>query len=123
LLRTVLDGHLPDGWADDLPRFSSADGAISTRVASGRTLNALAPHIDTLIGGSADLATSNETTLKGYANLGIEGWSGRNINFGVREHAMCGILNGMAVHGGYNGNQTVVFSANVGSGPVFIRVN
>jgi transketolase len=100
LLRTLLAGQLPDGWADDLPRFASADGAVSTRVASGRTLNALAPHIDTLIGGSADLATSNETTLKGYANLGIEGWSGRNINFGVREHAMCGILNGMAVHGG-----------------------
>jgi transketolase len=100
LFRTLVAGELPAGWTDQLPGFSSVDGQVSTRIASGRVLNAIAPKLPTLIGGSADLSTSNETTLKGYQSFGIEGWSGRNINFGVREHAMGAILNGMNVHGG-----------------------
>ena len=100
LFETLVSGRLPAGWDEDIPEFTAADGAMSTRVASGKVLNAIAPRFPTLIGGSADLSTSNDTTLKGYLSFGIEGWAGRNINYGVREHAMGAILNGLNVHGG-----------------------
>jgi transketolase len=73
---------------------------MATRAASGQVLNALAPIIPTLLGGSADLAPSNNTFLKGYPVFANESFAGRNFHFGVREHGMASALNGMAVHGG-----------------------
>ncbi len=100
LWRTVTGGGLPDGWHAALPVFSSSDGTMATRAASGKVLNAIASHLPTLIGGSADLAPSTKTYLEGYGDLGLDGWSGRNMHFGVREHAMGNVVNGMALHGG-----------------------
>ncbi|MCH8994319.1 MAG: transketolase [Chloroflexi bacterium] len=97
---TVTAGELPPGWDSALPTFSSADGALATRAASGKLLNAAIEGLPTLVGGSADLAPSTSTYLKGHGDLGIETWSGHNIHFGVREHAMGNIVNGMALHGG-----------------------
>jgi transketolase len=92
------EGKLPEGWDSDLPDFSVADGAIATRSASGKVINILAGKIDNLIGGSADLAPSNNTLLKGYPDFGSRK-GGRNLHFGVREHAMAAALNGMALNG------------------------
>ena len=89
------EGGLPDGWGEELPTFEPADGPMATRKASGIVLNALAARLPLLLGGSADLAPSNNTELKGEAAFG-PGHSGRNIHFGVREHAMGAILNGLA---------------------------
>jgi transketolase len=98
-LETVWAGKLPADWQAKLPTFSPADGATATRVASGKVLNAVAPFIPTLVGGSADLAGSNDTTLKGPSFFDAEHPDGRNFHFGVREHAMGAILNGLALHG------------------------
>lgn len=73
---------------------------MATREASGKVLNAIAPHLPTLIGGSADLTPSNNTYLKGYGDFQRDNVGARNLHFGVREHAMGSILNGMALHGG-----------------------
>ena len=100
LLETLWAGKLPEGWADALPRFSPNDGSLATRNASGAVLNALARVLPTLIGGSADLAPSTNTLLKGYSDFQRATPAGRNFHFGVREHAMGSILNGMALHGG-----------------------
>jgi len=100
---------LPDGWAEKLPRWAPDAKGIATRVASGEVLNALADVLPELWGGSADLAGSNNTTMKGADSFGPEKastdmWSanpyGRTLHFGVREHAMGSILNGIALHGG-----------------------
>jgi transketolase len=89
-------GTLPEAWVDRLPAFTPADGAIATRSASGKVLNAVADLLPQLVGGSADLAPSNNTRLKKYADFGaVKG--GRNIHFGVRENAMGAALNGMAL--------------------------
>jgi transketolase len=93
--RRAETGELPVGWEAALPRFSAADRPLATRAASGRVLNALAEKIPLLLGGSADLAPSNNTRLKGAGSF-APGISGRNIHFGVREHAMAAILNGLA---------------------------
>ena len=90
----------PDDWKNQLPQFSPDDGVMATRAASGKVLNSLAQVIGNLVGGSADLAPSNNTELKGFGDFEEDSWSGRNIHFGVREHAMGGIVNGMALHGG-----------------------
>lgn len=100
LLETLWAGELPDGWAKTLPTFAPADGPLATRKASGAVLNALAPALPTLIGGSADLAPSNVTLLDGCGDFQRETPAGRNLRFGVREHAMGSILNGLALHGG-----------------------
>ncbi|MGD1992907.1 MAG: transketolase [Anaerolineae bacterium] len=100
LLETLWAGELPEGWVERLPTFTPDDGPIATRKASGAVLNAIAAALPTLIGGSADLAPSNKTQLKGYQDFQVETPEGRNFHFGVREHAMGGILNGMALHGG-----------------------
>ena len=100
LLEALWAGKLPEGWTDALPRFSPNDGSLATRNASGAVLNALARVLPTLIGGSADLAPSTNTLLKGYADFQRATPAGRNLHFGVREHAMGSILNGMALHGG-----------------------
>ncbi len=93
---TISTGNLPDGWEALLPVFKPEDGSIATRSASGKVLNAIADKLPHLIGGSADLAPSNNTHLKKYADFGMAK-GGRNIHFGVREHAMGAILNGMAL--------------------------
>jgi transketolase len=100
LFQRWMMGQLPDGWADDLPTFSAADGAPASRVASGKVMNVLASRLENFIGGSADLAPSTETNLKGLGSLDFGDWAGRNMHFGVREHAMGAIVNGMAMHGG-----------------------
>jgi transketolase len=98
-LERRLAGTLPDDWDADLPRPTPADGKIATRKASGMAINALAPRVPELVGGSADLAESNNTDIKDEAFFDHER-SGRNLHFGVREHAMCAALNGMVLHGG-----------------------
>lgn len=99
-------------WEAVLPDFSREDSPLATRKASGKVLNAIAPHLPSLIGGSADLAGSNNTTIQGQAALCAADFSGRNIHFGVREHAMGAILNGMALYGGLipYGGTFLVFS-------------
>jgi transketolase len=98
--QTAMNGQLPVGWDADLPDFVPADGPLATRKASGQVLNAIAPYLPTLLGGSADLAPSNNTLLKQYESISSDDFSGRNLHFGVREHAMGSITNGMALHGG-----------------------
>jgi transketolase len=95
----ALAGRLPDGWAEALPAFKPGD-KVATRAASGKVLNSLAKVIPTLIGGSADLAPSTNTYLSGFADFEADDRAGRNLRFGVREHAMGGILNGLAYHRG-----------------------
>jgi len=90
-------GRLPEGWTERLPRWTPADGAIATRKASGAVLNAIAGEVETLVGGSADLTGSNNTYLKGFADVSAAEPGGRNLYFGVREHAMGSALNGMAL--------------------------
>ncbi len=110
-LAGLLYGELPDGWEDALPVFEGGDSQ-ATRNASGETLNALAPVIPNLIGGSADLAPSNKTIISGSPDFQPESYSGRNFRFGVREHGMGAILSGMALHGGVipYGGTFLVFS-------------
>jgi transketolase len=91
--------RLPKRWKDALPVFSS-EKPMATRAASGRAINALAPVLPTLMGGSADLAGSNNTRIEDSRAFGTEGDDGRNIHFGVREHSMAAAINGMALHGG-----------------------
>ncbi len=83
-------------WKEKIPAFEEVDTPVATRSASGKVLNAIAPHIPNLIGGSADLAPSTQTYLKGLGDFGID-HTGRNLHFGIREHAMGAILNGIAL--------------------------
>ena len=88
---------LPDGWDQNLPAFPPDPKGVASRESSGQVLNALAKNIPWLVGGSADLATSNKTTLKGDAGEFKAGnYGGRNFHFGVREHAMAATLNGLS---------------------------
>ncbi|MBK6570605.1 transketolase [Candidatus Aalborgicola defluviihabitans] len=111
-----LNGDLPQGWDADIPVFDADEKGIATRVAGGRVMNAIAPRLPALFGGSADLDPSTHTALKGQGTFNppllagedaqgsdAGGWNlaGRNLHFGVREHAMGAIVNGMAAHGGY----------------------
>lgn len=107
-----LSGQLPEGWAEKIPIFTPAGGSLATREASGKVLNAIASSLPTLIGGSADLTPSNNTYLKGYGDFQSSSPGGRNFHFGVREHAMGSILNGMALHEGVipYGGTFLVFS-------------
>ncbi|HEX9015249.1 MAG TPA: transketolase [Chloroflexota bacterium] len=113
-LQQMIDGKLAEGWDSEMPVFEPDPGGIATRAAMGKVTNATAPKIPGLIGGAADLETSTNTGLKDMGDFeppnltGMDtqgsaggGWSyaGRNIHFGVREHAMGGILNGLAAHG------------------------
>ncbi len=96
-----INGVLPAGWDEGLPTFEPGDGVLATRAASGKALNGLAPAVQNLLGGSADLAPSNKTVIDGTKDLRPDlGVAGRNIRFGVREFAMAAITNGMALHGG-----------------------
>lgn len=91
-------GRLPNGWESDLPAFKASDGKIATRKASGKALNAIAKKYPELAGGAADLAPSTDTHLDGEEDFEAA-VTGRNFHWGVREHAMGAILNGMAAHG------------------------
>ena len=112
-----LDGRLPADWDKDLPVFAADPKGMATRVASGKALNAIAARVPSLFGGSADLNPSTNTELKGAGNFEhparlagdvqgavAGGWdySGRNLHFGVREHAMGAMLNGLSAHGGFH---------------------
>ena len=112
---SIMSGRLPENWDGDIPKWRPTDKPIATRAAGGEVMNALVKHIPNLIGGSADLNPSTRTPLKGLGDfqspevsgpgtLGAVGgeWSyaGRNIAFGVREHAMGCAVNGTAAHGG-----------------------
>ncbi len=105
-------GDLPEGWEDYIPSFDPDEKGTATRGASGAVLNALAPKIKNLMGGSADLAPSNKTVIKGEQDFQAGNYQWRNIRFGVREHAMGAILNGMALHKGLipYGGTFLVFS-------------
>ena len=92
-------GRPPKGWDEQLPAFTPADGKLATRQASAKILNAIAAKIPNLIGGSADLAESTGTEIKGGGDFGPS-TVGRNLHWGVREHAMVGCLNGITAHGG-----------------------
>jgi transketolase len=94
-----LSGKLPEGWVSSLPTYTPADKALATRQTSEKTLNALAQAIPELIGGSADLTHSNLTLLKGFPDFQKGSYAGRNLRFGVREHAMGAICNGIALSG------------------------
>ena len=101
LFDEVFSGELPDDWSKDLGSlFNEVNKVMATREASGLVMNAIAKKVHTLIGGSADLAPSNKTNLNGLGDFGNEDYGGRNLHFGVREHAMGAIGNGMALHGG-----------------------
>ena len=94
-----VKGELPPNWKEKIPVFSSAEKPLATRQASGKVLNALAPVLPMLIGGSADLAPSTNTYLKGMRDFRRGDYGARNLHFGVREHGMGAIVNGMALSG------------------------
>lgn len=126
-LKSRLRGELPLGWDTDIPSFPADKKGIATRVAGGKVMNALAPKLFALCGGSADLDPSTHTELKGFGDFNPTspsgedeqgssggGWSyaGRNLHFGVREHVMGAIVNGLAAHGGFipYGSTFLIFS-------------
>ncbi|MGH9771854.1 MAG: transketolase [Candidatus Acidiferrales bacterium] len=92
-------GEIPGDWKNKIPAFKPADGPMATRQASGKVLNAIASSLPTLMGGSADLNPSTDTYLKGFGDFQKDGFGGRNVHFGVREHAMAAAVNGMALSG------------------------
>jgi transketolase len=111
----VMAGVLPKGWDAEIPTFTTADKPLATRTAGGKVINAIAARVPELIGGSADLNPSTETALKGQGDFqnplaspsdrqgavgGEWGYAGRNLHYGVREHAMAAISSGLALHGG-----------------------
>jgi transketolase len=114
-LHRVMQGELPEGWDADIPEFSSDEKGMATRIASGKVMNAITSKLPKFIGGSADLDPSTHTALAGEGDFeslyetiddpqGIVGggwnYTGNNLHFGIREHAMGAILNGLAAHGG-----------------------
>jgi len=99
-LERRMSGDLPRGWDADLPEFPADPKGMATRSASGKVLNALAERLPELMGGSADLTPSNVTWIKDSPSFQPSTPAGRNFHFGVREHGMASIVNGMAVHGG-----------------------
>ena len=109
---TMVNGILAEGWEKSLPDFPADAKGMATRAASGKVLNALAGVVPALMGGSADLAPSNKTMISGAGDFAAGQYEGRNIHFGVREHAMGAALNGMALHGGIipYGGTFLVFS-------------
>ena len=98
-LKCLWDGGLPDGWEDSVPEFPVDEKGMASRVSSGKVLNALSGSIPWLIGGSADLAPSNMTNLDNENDFSSGNYAGRNLHFGIREHAMAAICNGMALCG------------------------
>ncbi len=111
-LERRLKGQLPANWDAELPVFTADPKGMATRAASGKVINALAPRLPELIGGSADLTPSNDTWIKDSPDFQKQTPLGRNFHFGVREHSMGASINGMAVHGGVipYGGTFLVFS-------------
>lgn len=107
-----MDSRLPENWNADIPVFKPEDGPVATRKASGAVLNAIAGRVPELIGGSADLAPSNKTLIFNAHDFQKGAYDGRNIRFGVREHIMGAVLNGLWLHGGFKpyGGTFLVFS-------------
>jgi transketolase len=114
-LSRAIHGELPENWDNEIPSFTPDDGPMATRVASGKVMNAFAAKLPNFIGGSADLNPSTHTALKGFGDFEPPAWAegdqqgssggdwsyaGRNLHFGVREHSMGAVLNGLAAHGG-----------------------
>jgi transketolase len=99
LFQRTMSGKLPADWEQHLPSFADAE-AMATRVASGKVINALAPHMPMLIGGSADLGVSNNTDIKDGGSFEAGSYDGRILHFGVREHAMGATMTGMSLNGG-----------------------
>ena len=99
-LERRLRGDLLDGWEDLIPTFTAENGNIASRAASGMVINAIALKIPELIGGSADLSSSTNTIVKDAPSFGPDDHGGRNFHFGIREHGMGSIMNGIALHGG-----------------------
>ena len=106
-----MAGELPKDWEGSVPRFAPEDGPIATRAAGGKVMTAIAPALPELVGGSADLHPSTKTYLSAYPAVQKGQYGARNLHFGVREHGMGGILNGMALHGGFRpyGSTFLVF--------------
>ncbi|HEX8697089.1 MAG TPA: transketolase [Longimicrobium sp.] len=111
-LYAALEHRLPEGWDAELPSWTKDDKPLATRAASGKALNAIAKRVPWLIGGSADLAGSNNTLIEGGGDFEAASYAGRNLHFGVREHAMGSLMNGMALHGGVRpyGGTFLIFS-------------
>ena len=125
--KLMMSTGMAPGWEEEIPRFDPDPKGIATRSAGGQVMNALAKHVPSLVGGSADLDPSTNTALKGEGSFqppgsgdesvpgavpGVWGYGGRNIAFGVRELGMGAIVNGMAAHGGFipYGSTFLVFS-------------
>lgn len=96
----ILNGKLPGGWDAEIPHFPEDSKGMATRAASGKVINAIAPNLPDLIGGSADLTPSTKTWIEGSPSFQPPAYDGRNLNFGVREHGMGGAVNGMALYPG-----------------------
>ena len=99
-LQRRLRGELPEGWEEAIPTFTAKDGNVASRAASGVVINAIGKKIPELMGGSADLASSTNTIIKGEPSFSGENHAGRNFHFGIREHGMGSIMNGMSLFGG-----------------------
>ncbi len=108
----MMTGDLPEAWDEEIPDLSRADSPDATRGWSGKVIQGVAAKVSNLIGGSADLAGSNKTDIKGAESLLSGSPGGRNIHYGVREHAMGAMMNGMALHGGIRpfGGTFLIFS-------------
>jgi transketolase len=100
-LQAMFEGRLPDGWDSDIPVFEPSEKGDATRNSSGKVLNAIAKNVPFMIGGSADLSPSNKSDLKfeGAGDFLPGNYAGRNLHFGIREHAMAGIVNGLSLSG------------------------
>ncbi len=99
-LQNIQRGHLGDAWKSALPKFTAENGTLATREASGKVLEAIAPHLPSMIGGSADLTPSNNTRVKSYVDFQPGSFGGRYVRYGVREHGMGSIMNGIALTDG-----------------------
>ena len=108
----VMSGELPEGWDEQIPNLAAVENEDATRGWSGKILQGVASRVANLIGGSADLAGSNKTTIDHADNFLPSSPGGRNIHYGIREHAMASIMNGMALHGGVRpfGGTFLIFS-------------
>ncbi len=95
-----IHGDLPAGWESAIPTFTKDNGNIASRAASGAVLGALVDKVPELVGGSADLTPSNNTQPKSFKNFSPEDFAARYVHYGIREHGMAGIMNGLALHGG-----------------------
>jgi transketolase len=98
-LGMIAAGEMPEGWSREVPRFAPSDGPIATRKASEKAIQWAAAAVPHLVGGSADLATSTNTDIGGAGDVERDHYDGRNLRFGVREHAMAAIVNGLGLHG------------------------